>query len=77
MDPELLELPGGGGYSVSDRLARVEVRVENMADDLAQIARAGGRPSWAVATILALSTAMNGALLTALTIVVTSGPHKL
>ena len=63
----------GYGYTVADRLMRLEVTVGNMRDDVQSAARAAARPSWAVTTIIAMSTAANGALLAAL--VVVAGQH--
>lgn len=61
------------GYTVSERLMRLEVTVGNLREDLQSAARAAARPSWAVTTIIAMSTAANGALLAAL--VVVAGQH--
>ena len=70
------------GYSHDERLTRVEVQVANLTGNVALLTTAQtkltetvqGRPSWIMAALLSLSTATNGALLTALVTVLAA--HK-
>lgn len=61
------------GYTVNDRLVRVEVGLGLLSSQVGNIGHAvdrlettvQGRPSWLAATLLSVSTMANGALLTA------------
>lgn len=62
------------GWTVDQRVTRVEVQLANNTAEVTAMrgaidrlgSQVNGRPSWAVLTILSLSTMANGALLTAL-----------
>lgn len=64
-----------GAYSAAERLVRLETKVDNLGADVRELRDSGKRPSWAVVTILSLSTLANGALLAAVVAFATSGHH--
>lgn len=71
------------GYSLEERVTRVEVQLANNTASTASMqatintlgTQINGRPSWVIVLILSLSTMANGALLTALVAALTSGGH--
>lgn len=74
----------GSPYTVAERLARVEVSqhlagaaLNKLGEDVTAIRNElSGRPSWAVTALLAASMAGNGALLSALVVIVSSSHFK-
>jgi len=68
------------GYAPDERMARVEVGLSNVTATVAGLAaqfshlsgQVNGRPSWIATTLLTMSAAMNGALLSALVLVLTT-----